>query len=292
MTSLFLQKHKATYFAPGAALSWPWARGCRPALSCPHLGRRVTLEAQSVDEAPGLVWLLQGPCRGPGAQQEPGSDRNPGTCSGGLTPENKWLLSLLGPRVPAQLALIPILEHVLGTYLQAKHHRIYTQRSLAADEPQVRAPAPWGLLTPDWIHLGALPGRLCRPSRGLCDLLFPLTPRVCLPRVNERSLPGKVSRPGPEGSLLHPGEGGTCPHPVVPFLFEAETLRPSSLCPQPRRKVGASGLFLALTWGLLCCGVGARAAEDVLRGHRPRQLFCADIGWGSGVQGGCRWPCR
>lgn len=34
--SLFLQKHKAAYFIPGAALSWSWARGVQasPVLAC------------------------------------------------------------------------------------------------------------------------------------------------------------------------------------------------------------------------------------------------------------------
>lgn len=196
------------------------------------------------------------PCRGPGAQQEPSSDRNPGTCSGGLHSENKWLLSLLGTPGPSTAGSDPHPGTRSGDFtLQAKHHRIYTQRSLAANEPQVRAPHP-GVAHSRLDSPGALPGRLRRPSRGLCDLLFPLTlPRVCLPRVNEPSLPGKVSRPGPEGSLLHPGEVvGQAPTPLS--LLRRETLRPSSLCPQPRRKVGASGLFLALTWGLLCCGCG------------------------------------
>lgn len=196
------------------------------------------------------------PCRGPGAQQEPSSDRNPGTCSGGLHSENKWLLSLLGTPGPSTAGSDPHPGTRSGDFtLQAKHHRIYTQRSLAANEPQVRAPHP-GVAHSRLDSPGALPGRLRRPSRGLCDLLFPLTlPRVCLPRVNEPSLPGKVSRPGPEGSLLHPGEVvGQVPTPLS--LLRRETLRPSSLCPQPRRKVGASGLFLALTWGLLCCGCG------------------------------------
>lgn len=92
----------------------------------------------------------------------------------GLHSENKWLLCLCwGPGPSTALALIPILEHVLGLHSASKHHRIYTQRSLAANEPQVSS-APW-VAHSRLDSPGALPGGTQQAMRGLCGLLFPLT---------------------------------------------------------------------------------------------------------------------
>lgn len=140
--------------------------GCRPALSLPASRPQVTLEGpESVDGARGLAWppaAVPAGALGPSAAS---FDRSPGACSGGLHSENK-----------------------ASPYLHTDLWRPMSRRR--------------GLRTPGVAHsrldsAGALPDRLPRPSRGLCDLLCPLT-LPCLPRVDKLSLPGKVSRHGPE----------------------------------------------------------------------------------------------
>ena len=114
---------------------------------------------------------------------------------------------------------------------------------------------------------GAPPDRLPRPSRGLCDLPCPLTlPRVCLPRVDKLSLPGRRS-PGPglraarESSSW--GGGGTGPHPAVPVEV-GDTAQPSACVPSLGGRWGPQALSSLSPGGpVLCCGCGHG-------GHWPR----------------------